>query len=272
MPLLTSGYWFFEKAGGKPVELYTFARGNSVWRYTSAGRDVTVSGVVFLAAKIQRSELQRKDESGASTCTVQLGRKMAIVAALRDGSTGLMKCTLHKYHPDTSTNPVIQIQGDITNLSIDGSMASFDITSSEAMLDQPIPRILLTPQCAWRTYGADCGVNAEDFKFDTTVTAFGKGFAVVDAWFADADIDTKYYNNGILKIGNNFVYIQQQNAGNLLTIFPDLPKSAVVGDAVTLYAGDDKTFETCRDKFLNNMRFLGFPYLPASNPLLVRAG
>jgi uncharacterized phage protein (TIGR02218 family) len=37
------------------------------------------------------------------------------------------------------------------------------------------------------------------------------------------------------------------------------------GDAVTLRAGCDKQFTTCRDKFGNAVNFQGFPHMPGSD-------
>jgi uncharacterized phage protein (TIGR02218 family) len=39
----------------------------------------------------------------------------------------------------------------------------------------------------------------------------------------------------------------------------------VVGDSLTLLAGCDKSFETCRDKFANHLNFRGFPHMPGND-------
>ena len=36
----------------------------------------------------------------------------------------------------------------------------------------------------------------------------------------------------------------------------------IPGDGVTLRAGCDKAFSTCRDRFANTINFRGFPHMP----------
>jgi len=44
--------------------------------------------------------------------------------------------------------------------------------------------------------------------------------------------------------------------------------SPATGDAVTLFAGCDKTFSTCRAKFSNQLNFQGFPHMPGDDRAL----
>ena len=42
----------------------------------------------------------------------------------------------------------------------------------------------------------------------------------------------------------------------------------VAGDAVTVLAGCDRRFATCRDKFANSINFRGFPHIPGNDFVL----
>jgi len=42
----------------------------------------------------------------------------------------------------------------------------------------------------------------------------------------------------------------------------------VVGKQVIVYAGCDKTPQTCKNKFNNLQNFRGFPYIPVKNPVI----
>ena len=50
-----------------------------------------------------------------------------------------------------------------------------------------------------------------------------------------------------------------------LTLWLPLPAPLVAGDTFTITAGCDKTFATCRLKFLNGLNFKGFPHMPGSD-------
>jgi uncharacterized phage protein (TIGR02218 family) len=60
---------------------------------------------------------------------------------------------------------------------------------------------------------------------------------------------------------------RQRNVGALtrVELWQALPFSVLVGDAVTLVAGCDKQFSTCKTKFVNAANFRGFPHMPGTD-------
>ncbi|WP_237155554.1 DUF2163 domain-containing protein [Oryzibacter oryziterrae] len=54
-------------------------------------------------------------------------------------------------------------------------------------------------------------------------------------------------------------------AGIRLLLRAALPAVPATGDSVTLTAGCDKRFETCRDRFANHENFRGFPHMPGKD-------
>ncbi len=60
---------------------------------------------------------------------------------------------------------------------------------------------------------------------------------------------------------------RQRNVGALtrVELWQALPFSVSVGDAVTLVAGCDKQFSTCKTKFVNAANFRGFPHMPGTD-------
>jgi hypothetical protein len=271
-PLLSDAFALAERLGGAPVNLYTFARGSVMWRYTSDGLALTVpaTGLSYTAATIHHDEIQRKDESGAVDIKLTLGSRLAIVDALRDGSTEPMVCAIHRYHPSAGGTPARFAYGAVGSLSLDSTTGQSEcvLRTSESQFDLDVPKALITVQCALSTYSAQCGVKSADFSLDAQIVDVSHRTIEVDSVGTKPD---GYYDFGIAKIGRELVYIERQ-VGTVLTIFSDLPLSFTVGATVSLLAGDDKSASTCRAKFDNLSRFLGFPWLPARNPLLVRDG
>ncbi len=271
-PLLGSAFAAAERLGGAPVWLYTFARGSVMWRYTSDGLPLTVAatGISYNAAKIEHEEIQRKDESGAVDIKVTLGSRLAVVAALRDGSTEPMVLAIHKYHPSAGGMPARFAYGDVGSPSLDSASGKCELVlhTSEGDFDVDVPRTLITVQCQKATYSSECGVRWQDFAIDADIVALGPRTIQVDSVGAAAD---GYYDNGIVKLNRESVHIERQ-VGTILTVFNEIPSSFTVGTTVKLLAGDDKQAATCATKFGNIRRFLGFPWLPAKNPLLNRDG
>lgn len=58
----------------------------------------------------------------------------------------------------------------------------------------------------------------------------------------------------------------------VLQLWLDVPMPIVVGDAVSVKPGCDKSFATCRSKFGNSVNFQGFPHIPGTELLLQVAG
>jgi uncharacterized phage protein (TIGR02218 family) len=53
-----------------------------------------------------------------------------------------------------------------------------------------------------------------------------------------------------------------------LGLWTPLARPPVAGDRLRVYAGCDKRFETCRDKFANMANFRGFPHMPGNDHVI----
>jgi uncharacterized phage protein (TIGR02218 family) len=59
-----------------------------------------------------------------------------------------------------------------------------------------------------------------------------------------------------------------EGAVHALTLWTPLARSPAAGDRLRVYAGCDKRFETCRDKFSNMANFRGFPHMPGNDHVI----
>ena len=139
------------------------------------------------------------------------------------------------------------------------------------LFDQETGRIF--QKCCSANLGdAKCGVSLDGAAYTTSdhiLTTDGATLlttslsAYADGWFS----------NGKL------TFLSGANAGSVVTIKSDslahgvhslelwVPLAAplAVGDAMTVVAGCDKTFETCRTQFSNATNFRGFPHMPGND-------
>jgi uncharacterized phage protein (TIGR02218 family) len=51
----------------------------------------------------------------------------------------------------------------------------------------------------------------------------------------------------------------------LITLAARLPQAPEIGAAVEVTQGCDKRYETCRDRFANQINFRGFPHIPGND-------
>jgi uncharacterized phage protein (TIGR02218 family) len=89
------------------------------------------------------------------------------------------------------------------------------------------------------------------------------GIAFADDWATRGRI---VFNSGS-GAGKSLIVKRARRNGAVMRVelWQRLPFAAAVGDAVQLYAGCDKQFSTCRDRFANAVNFRGFPHMPGTD-------
>jgi len=117
-----------------------------------------------------------------------------------------------------------------------------------------------------------CKVSINSYKFSGTVsTVTNSRRAFTDSSRTETDA---YFNFGLLtwKTGNNAgksievkTYTLSTKALELYTVTSD---DIQVGDTYTIFAGCDRKFDTCKNKFDNLINFQGEPKLPGGDYIL----
>ena len=126
----------------------------------------------------------------------------------------------------------------------------------DAVLGDPRCKVDLNA-AAYRATGQIDAISDERTFTINTVGGFAAGF----------------FSGGVLTFtaGANagFQAEVKRHAGDTLILWRRPPAAPAVGDSVTVTAGCDKRFATCRDKFANAVNFRGFPHMPG-NDLVTR--
>ena len=117
---------------------------------------------------------------------------------------------------------------------------------------------------------AACGVDLEVTAFKTTgtVTALRDEASFIadgladfeDAWFAHGRLRWESGANA-----GASAHIKTQTADGALALWLPAGGAIAVGDTFTAYAGCDKRFATCKEKFSNAVNFRGFPFMPGND-------
>lgn len=120
-----------------------------------------------------------------------------------------------------------------------------------------------------------CGVNVSlpQYSVNGAIAALRENG--IDVSGAD-DFADDWFSRGLVRFdaSRSMEIRTHKLVGDLARIeFWSKPKfTLTVGDNVTLTAGCDKQFATCRDKFSNAINFRGFPTMPGTDFLLKIAG
>ena len=96
--------------------------------------------------------------------------------------------------------------------------------------------------------------NGAVFKLDPT----GK----VSGWFSGGAVEYAGKRLGTIRDHG------ERDGLNIVSLWAAPASSPKIGETVTLIAGCDKSFETCRSKFANQLNFRGFPHMPGNDLML----
>lgn len=138
---------------------------------------------------------------------------------------------------------------------------------------------LYQSQCSADLADAQCGfaVSGPPFEITANVTQTlspleflvdASGFD--DGWFTGGRITFNDGDNAGRSLGLNAS--RQSGAELLVTLWNTPPAPVIAGVQVSLRAGCDKSFATCRSKFANHLNFRGFPHIPGDDLLMAHAG
>lgn len=252
--------------GGRPVELYTFARDTATWRYTSADRDVTVSSQTYLSRPISRSDIESTSEKARLGIRVRAPRTLEVADLYRvSPPTQAVTLVLQQYHEGDGQVATIWT-GRILAVDFSGPAAEISLEPVYTSIRRIGLRRLYQRQCPHVLYGSSCKVARESFRSDGTVTAISGTSITVPAvsalaagWFAGGYVEF-IAEGGVAE--RRFIL---DSSGATIA----LASSAYglsVGAEVKLYPGCDHSIATCASKFSNAANFGGFPFFPQKNP------
>lgn len=247
---------------GELVQFFRFEVGTDVYLWNSSARTLSIGEDEYAPAAIALAEPEHGRDSSSMRCRISVPRDNPVATLFRQAI------------PDTQIPVTVTMKhaGDAEVVGAwSGTIVSCEWRESEASLVceinlAKIRRLGLRQRfqttCNLQLYSERCGVNREDFKATVTVSAVNGLLIAVSGMPSVAD---QYYAGGYAQDEAGTRRFIASQVGNELSML--LPfESLSVGDSLDIYAGDDHTHETCRDKFDNIANFFGFFTLPGRNP------
>lgn len=254
---------------GRPVELYTFARGATLWRYTSADRDQVVGGDTYTRQVIQRSRIEQGSEMNRSGLKLTVPRDFPIAELYRVAPPGdVVAMTLRRLHLSDADGELATLwTGRVVNVawSQDATQATITLEPVYTSLRRTGLRRMYGKLCPHVLYGPACKVNPAAFAVEGALTAVGATTIAATAWGAKP---VGWFDGGYIEWaegGGTERRFIVAHTGSTLTLDRRAP-GLEVGAAVTAYPGCDHTLQTCHDKFDNVLNYGGTPFIPQKNP------
>lgn len=258
--------------GTRPIKLYKIVRGAITWRYTDWPVDLTIGSDTWLSADIEHGDIVSDIDFASDPVSLDVVtddnahpiRKMLSTRLIITSQVMIYECDASTLTPDF-TAPIYK--GRIGNVEF-GAKGAIKVSMSSILRigESKGPAVQVQRFCNHTTYDEFCTLNAADFTTSGTVSVIGEYYIEATAFGAKATAegDANWFALGKVFLGSEIRLCVGQ-AGNRLYLNADFD-SATVGDAISALAGDDRSIVICDGKFGNVDNFLGFPYIPNSNP------
>ena len=257
-------FWDFENSifGGRPVVLFRFVAGSTVWRYTSASRDFTYDEV-YEAKPIKHENFEVSQDSLKSDLSLSMARTLDVVSQyIGYPPEDVTYLTVYRIHKG-DTEALICWQGRVTACTLAGDEATLQCESLRTQIRQT-GLVRMSRQCRHTLYGAPCGLVASEWASRLTgVTSDGARVLTHAGLASHAD---GWWTGGYVALDTGERRMIVAHSGTSVTLHYALANVGTAGLVATFYAGCDLTIATCKAKFGNVANFGGAPTIPQDNP------
>ena len=248
-------------------------RDGTVLGFTDHDRDIAFDGVTyeatagFTATDIKSSVGLSVDNLDVSSAfTSDRLDELHLASGLYDDAT----VEIWRVNWDDPTQRLLERKGSIGEVRRSGAHFSAEIRGLAHYLNQPKGR-LYQFTCDADLGDARCTVALAGFTATATISGVlsEKRFAVSGLDTFDAEWFTRgtaTFLTGALAGFKSEIRRHSKTAAAVRIELWQLPPSPPSpGDTLSIVAGCDKTFATCRTKFANGVNFRGFPHIPGNS-------
>lgn len=268
------GIWLYdaeEDAG--PGEIT--GAGSTTFGNTSYKNEYVFEDQTFTPLEINRGVIDVGGEDKPGSLSVTLPADSEVGTMLRQGlAYAELNLQIIRIQQDAPDDPAIIFDGKVMSFDDQDDVVTVNCSPLTARLQDVVPQALVQKtQCPWQTGDPfTCRVNLNQFTFTGTVSAISTNGLEITVDGASAFVPDltgattlpDMFALGIIQKGFYQGSIALQT-GDVMTLDERLP-TLIVGDTVQLIAGDDRTKETCHNKFQNIGNYGAFSELPAVNP------
>lgn len=256
----------------KVTELIEFRHKDTVYRYTTSRRKVTVGKVVYHPITIGRSAVV-KSESDQRDLQIEVVIDNPVAQSsienIPDSSTS---CQLMRM---IDGEPHVIWTGSVSGIDYEANAGdSAKATIKAKSLLNSLNRMGLSQSfsytCNHAVYSPSCGLsflgNASDITIDS-LTDHGVTLQSTDL----VGYPSKYFVNGMILFRDTYRMVTQYDpTSGIIKILSPL-QGMVAGDKIKAAPGCNRTHEDCL-KFNNTHNYFGFRHIPTVNPFQLGFG
>lgn len=253
---------------GRPIYLYRFILGTSLWRYTSADEDVVFDGHNWQAVPISDEGIGQTGEAATDALRITADASIGPVLAFRNNPpSNTIQVTIFRAHEGDLSNFITAYVGEVTEVDTPTpNSASITCETLSATMRRAGLRLGWQRTCPYALYDPlTCKVEKGLYGVAGTIGAIS-GFTINVA--ALAAYPAGRFAGGFIEWvdpirGTERRMIESQ-LGGALTIF-GTTEDLEIGMPLTIYPGCARTMDACTD-FDNLPNYGGYPHMPGKSP------
>jgi uncharacterized phage protein (TIGR02218 family) len=273
----------------EPIEYITFKNGTNNWYYTNSNQDEVIGARTFAPLAYTRNEPVFSKDSSDGQIKFVVPSSIPIVEFYESlPSSNTSSVTIERVNRNDPDGGVqIYWKGQVASVQREGNFATILGVPLTALAAQ-VPRYTYSGLCNWFLFQDRCGLTREDWRHTGTVLTIDPTSAAIitidgletQAQALAQQVSPAYAQTSPTGIDNYWLGGYAENAdGEKRSIYESnvdgVPnrirmlqpfRSLEVGDTVTVYAGCDRTRDTCSAKFNNHLNHGGYPDIPTVNP------
>lgn len=272
----------------QPIEYVTFKNGGNLWYYTNSSKEETIGARTFEPLAYTRTEPVFSKDSADGQIKFTVPSNIPIIQFYETiPSSVISSVTIERVNRnDPDLGVQVFWKGSFASVQREGDFATI-LGVPVTQLAAQIPRFTYSALCNWFLFQDGCGLTREQWRYTGNVITIGVPASVITvdgletaAVSLSQQVSPQYGVSSPPALENYWLGGYCENsAGEKRSIYESnvdgIPnrirmlqpfRSLAVNDSVTVYAGCDRTRETCAAKFNNHLRHGGFPDIPSINP------
>lgn len=252
---------------GRPVVLYEFTFGSTIWRYTSADEDVDADGYTWKAGAISDDGVRQSGETTSDALTIEGPSWIGPAQIFMSGAPATPILVSIKAKHDTNAEIRVIYSGEVSQINYPmPGMCRIVCETISATLSREGLRLSWQRSCPYSLYDPlTCKVSKAAYANPVRVMAVNGRTVTVQGIEAatDGEFDLGFLEWTHPVRGVEFLPIET-HVNSTLT-FSDQPGEIFVGATGNVYPGCNFTPERCQE-FNNYDNYGGAPLMPGKSP------
>ena len=264
----------YSNESGLPVFFVEFMIGNRFWYYTNADRDMTVGASSYTRTNLSITDLKQSAEPTSDGIDITLPTTTDFGALFKNSipaSANVWVRVRAMHYADGGT--VVLFKGAMSDLNCPQdktiTLSFLPVTSSA---QREGLRLTYGRNCPHFLYDISCKVDKGKFRYWAEITSISATGTIICT--PDSALPDYSFKGGFIEYGNDQEMYQARDIDTIdtssatnvvITVAGDIT-DLTVGSDILIYAGCDRTPETCADQFDNLLNFGGFKDMPGESP------